>query len=241
MFSFIKNFYHPSSLLTDAEFQLMCADATVLEQDVRGVKVLLLNNRKILKIFRLRGGFSSSRIYSDALSFCRNAERLKKLGISTIGSYRLYHLSNSKNAVVIYDPLVGDTLRTLLIKNKITENDCRSLGAFVARLHTLGIYFKSLHLGNIVLSISGQLGLIDFADVRIFPWRLMLKTRVRSFKRLLRYHEDVKILGKKNCELILASYIKSSGLNAYQSDSLRSQIKNIYSNVIDSHNKESND
>lgn len=217
-------FIRPSKLLSDTDFAVLSKTASVLEQDVRGVKVLLLENGSILKIFRLRGVFSSSRIYSNARSFCRNAERLKKLGISSIGACHLYHFSNSSNTVVIYQPLVGDTLKTLFYENKVSENDCVNLGYFMAKLHANGIHFKSLHLGNIVRTLSGELGLIDIADMRIFPWRLMLKTRIRSFKRFLRYQEDIKMIGKKNWELIMASYIETSGLKSYQVDYLRSEI-----------------
>lgn len=224
MKAYSNSFMQHSKLLSDSDFNDLCKTASVLERDVRGVKVLRLEDGNILKIFRLRGFFSSSRIYSNARSFCRNATRLKKLGISTVKDCQLYHFSNASNTVVVYKPLEGDTLKTLFYGIKATEQDCVNLGCFVAKLHTLGIHFKSLHLGNIVRTHSGELGLIDIADMRIFPWQLMLKTRVRGFKRFLRYQEDIKIIGKHNWELILASYIESSGLNGSEAQYFRSQI-----------------
>jgi hypothetical protein len=229
--SFFKSFIRPSKLLSDREFDYLCKTASILEQDVRGLKVLLLENGNILKIFRLRGLFSSSRVYSNARSFCRNAERLRTLGISTIGKCDLFHLPHSSNTIVIYEPLAGDTLKKLFYENKLFEKDYINVGLFVAKLHNLGIHFKSLHFGNIVRTPTGELGLIDISDMRIFPWKLMLKTRLRGFKRFLRYQEDVKKMGKRNWELVLASYIESSGFKSDQAEYLRSGIDSLNLNL----------
>src|SRR5687768_2391159 len=94
-----------SHLLSNSEFEAMKIDARILEQDERGVKVLLLANGQLLKIFRLRGLFTSSRIYSNARSFCRNAQRLSKLTIPTVSIIQLYHFKNSSNTAVLYKPL----------------------------------------------------------------------------------------------------------------------------------------
>lgn len=222
-----------SKLLTEDAFAALCEGATVLEQDVRGVKVWQLTNGKILKVFRLRGIFTSNRIYSNARSFCRNANRLNRLGIATIGANDLFHLSKSSNTVVIYEPLKGKTLKHLLHEDGFYEKDCVNLGVFIANLHRLGIHFKSLHFGNIVRTNSGELGLIDISDMRIFPWQLMTSTRVRGFRRLLNYHEDMKMIGEKKWEVILNSYIKNSDLNSYQTSYLKSKLAKF--NQTDKH------
>ena len=224
MFSFFKQFFQPSRLLTNRDFEAMCIGASVLEQDVRGIKVWLLSNGRILKIFRLRGFFTSSRLYSNARSFCRNAERLKQLEVFTVGTCALFHLSNSSNTAVIYEPLAGETVKELLRNNGITEKDCIELGAFIANLHNLGMHFKSLHFGNIVRTLSGGFGLIDISDMKIFPWRLMLNTRIRGFERLLRYQEDIQVMGEKKWELVLSSYIENTGLNESQARVLRLKL-----------------
>ena len=84
MFSFINNFYYPSRLLSDAEFQLMCAGARISEQDEHGIKVMRLANGYKLKIFRVKKFFSGANIYSYARRFCRNAKRLSALGVTTV-------------------------------------------------------------------------------------------------------------------------------------------------------------
>ena len=202
-----------SHLLSNTQFAEMQINAHILEQDERGVKVLLLANGRILKIFRLRGFFTSSRIYSNARSFCRNAERLKKLAIPTVSIIQLYHFETSSHTAVLYEPLAGETIRYLLNNGALTDDMCSKLGAFIARLHALGIHFKSLHFGNIVMTPSGELGLIDIADMRLFPWHLQLNTRLRGFKRIVRYREDIEKLGYNRWTLLLQAYIENAHLN----------------------------
>ena len=202
-----------SHLLSNIEFAAMQTDAHILEQDERGTKVLLLADGSILKIFRLRSFFSSSRIFSNARSFCRNADRLKKLALPTVSIIQLYYFENSSHTAVLYEPLAGETIRHLLNSGALTEGTCYKQGTFFARLHGLGIHFKSLHFGNIVMTPSGELGLINIADMRIFPWHLQLNTRLRGFKRILRYREDIEILGENRWMILLQAYIENAHLN----------------------------
>ena len=221
-----------SHLLSDAQFAEMQANAHILEQDERGVKVLLLKSGYILKIFRLRGFFTSSRIYSNARSFCRNAERLKKLDIPTVSIIQLYHFETSNNSAVLYQPLKGETIRHILNSGRLQDESCFKLGAFIARLHSLGIHFKSLHFGNIVLTTAGDLGLIDIADMRIFPWHLQLSTRLRGFKRIVRYKEDIEKLGESQWGIVLQAYIENAHLNFKTgSDKMHQSINNLISKI----------
>ena len=64
------------------------------------------------------------------------------------------------------------------------------LGRFVARLHEAGIYFRSLHLGNIVLTPAGELGLIDIADLRASGNPIPRHRRLRNLKHLMRDEQD---------------------------------------------------
>ena len=65
-----------------------------------------------------------------------------------------------------------------------------ALGAFIAKLHDRGVYFRSLHLGNIVMTPEGTLGLIDIADMRFSRGQLTASQRKRNLRHLLRYPSD---------------------------------------------------
>lgn len=185
----------------------LSASAEILEQDAHGPKVMRLQNGDILKIFRVKRLISSARFYSYARRFCRNAERLRKLGIPSVAVKQLYHLANSDNTAVLYEPLQGRTLREISGKNGLDEILQARLGVFVATLHEKGVYFRSLHLGNIVLTLDNSLGLIDIADMRIFPWQLGCGRRLRNLRHMRRLKTDVAQLGKSGWDVMLNAYL----------------------------------
>lgn len=213
-----------SRLMTPAQLAQLQASGKMLEQDERGIKVTLLADGNILKVFRLRGWFSSSLVYSNARSFCRNAQRLYERNIPTVNIIQLYNFKYSTNTAVLYQPLVGETLSTLIKNSQLTHKHCMALGVFIAKLHESGIHFKSLHFGNIVLNPQGNFGLIDIADMRIFPWALHISTRLRGFERLLRYQQDIQLLGKANLAIMLNAYVDAAQLSSTKQQRLTPQL-----------------
>ncbi len=205
-----------SQLMLLKELARLQASGKTLEQDKRGIKVTLLPSGNMLKVFRLRGWFTSSLIYSNARSFCRNAQRLKELEISTVSVINLYHFKQSTDTAVIYQPLAGQTIRELLKAKQLSQEMVEKFGIFIAQLHNLGICFRSLHFGNIVLTPSLQFGLIDIADMKIYPWALFASTRLRNIKHLSRYKDDVAMLGSEDWLGFIRAYLKASSLSKAQ-------------------------
>lgn len=101
------------------------------------------------------------------------------------------------------------------------------LGKFIAELHAKGIYFRSLHLGNIVLTPDGQLGLIDIADMDIYPWKLWFSTRLRSFRHLTRYATLNQSFGISRWSLLQESYISEAKLSTLKSHWLRKKMQHF--------------
>jgi len=146
-------------------------------------------------VFRIKHTISMARFFSPALQFCRNTEQLKQLGVDTLTPVFLYHLTHKNCWAVRYRPLEGETLRGLLKKNPLPENTIADLGAYIAQLHNKGIYFRSLHPGNVVLQPNGKLGLIDVLDCgfRWFGRPLNTWQRHRNLQHFFRY-EDGKMI-----------------------------------------------
>lgn len=205
-----------SQLMTQVALKQLQATGKTLEQDKRGIKVTFLSDGSILKVFRLRGWFSSSLIYSNARSFCRNAQRLKELKILTVSVLSLHHFKQSTDTAVIYQPLAGKTIRELLKSKQLNQEMVEKLGAFIAQLHNSGVCFRSLHFGNIVLTPNFQLGLIDIADMKIYPWTLFASTRLRNIKHLSRYKNDVEMIEDKDWLDFISAYLKASNLSNQQ-------------------------
>lgn len=179
-------------LLSREQYDTWRSDAQVLEKDGHGEKVLRLADGTFLKLFRRKSWLSKTAFYPPAKRFADNAEALHKLGIPCPRVIQLYRLSSPYRSVVHYEPLAGQTLRQLLGSD--TGLDQLELFArlaeFITQLHELGVYFRSLHMGNIVLTPDNQLGLIDISDMRCLGRPLSRRMRDRNYQHLLRYESD---------------------------------------------------
>lgn len=174
-------------LIDEQHYLALRADATVLERDGHGDKVLRLADGSFLKLFRRKRLISSASWSPYAQRFADAAAALQARAIpcpQVIGVYRIAAIGRD---AVHYHPLPGTTLRQLVRDGLDAGERERLRSAFnhlVRRLHDLGIYFRSLHLGNVVLTPAGALGLIDISDIRVHRRPLSRFWRVRNLRRL---------------------------------------------------------
>ncbi|MCB5191588.1 glycosyltransferase [Methylobacillus arboreus] len=210
-----------SQILSRENFAQLCMNAEVLEQDERGIKVLQLENGHIFKVFRVRHIFSLARVYSYARQFCHNADRLKTLAIPTVEVMQLFHFEETSDTAVLYKPLPGHTLRQLSMSSLLSLELMQDFGRFVARLHQDGIYFRSLHFGNVVRTPQGEFGLIDIADLNAYRYSLTESQRARNFRHLQRYRDDWMVLPIASRKAFADSYFSTSQLPAKMESILR--------------------
>lgn len=169
------------------------ADGTVIERDLHGEKVIRLPDGNMLKLFRRKRLLSSAMFYPYAQRFADNCVKLKHLGIACPQAIAVFRVAGIGRDVVHYHPLPGQTVRQLItsgLEPQTADSLREQLGCFIALLHRKGVYFRSLHLGNIVLTPNGELGLIDIADLNVRRSCLMSLTRGRNMKHLQRYRDD---------------------------------------------------
>jgi hypothetical protein len=170
------------------DFLAFKAGAETIEADSFGEKVLRLADGSFLKLFRRKRLITSAVWYPYALRFVDNAEALSTLRIPVPRVVAAYRVPSIERDVVHYRPLAGTTLRVLIRRGLNAEDERRLkclFTGFVIRLHSLGIYFRSLHLGNVVLMPAGDLGLIDFSDLRVYRRPLPAFMRRRNLRRML--------------------------------------------------------
>ncbi|MCC4260214.1 toluene tolerance protein [Pseudomonas aestusnigri] len=182
-------------LLSEEQFESWRLDARVLEKDRYGEKVLLLSDGTMLKLFRRKSWFSKTLFFPPAERFAANAAALRKLDVPCPQVISTYKLLNPYRSVVHYQPLAGETLRSLLKTDPSLDQQhlFAQLASFITSLHDKGVYFRSLHLGNIVLTPDGQLGLIDISDLRCLGKSLNRNMRKRNYRHLLRYDSDFSL------------------------------------------------
>jgi serine/threonine protein kinase len=178
--------------ISRAEYESWKEGAKVLEEDRYGEKVLHLPDGTFIKLFRRKRWLSKTTLRPPAKRFADNAAELQRLGIRCPVVIGLYQMENPYRTIVHYLPLEGATLRQLLNSEPSLEQIelFAQLAEFITTLHDLGIYFRSLHLGNIVQTPDNALGLIDISDMRCLGKPLSNRMRARNYRHLLRYEED---------------------------------------------------
>ncbi|MBU6961098.1 toluene tolerance protein [Pseudomonas sp. CVAP len=180
--------------LPQAALNQMIKGARVLEADSFGPKVFLLPDGNILKLFRRKRLLSSALFRPYSKRFIDNAARLEKLGIPTLQTLTLHQLDTPGMTAVLYRPLPGETLRQLADKNGFDwQQTLPALTAFIRELHAAGVYFRSLHLGNIVVTPGNQFGLIDVADMRFLRGPLPQHLVKRNLQHFARYIDREKL------------------------------------------------
>ena len=165
----------------------------MIEADHHGEKVLLLADGTYFKLFRRKRLISSAAWYPYARRFADNADALAQLGIPCPQVIELYRVPEIDRDAVHYRALPGKTLRHAIAAG-LTEGEASRLRhefrQFVDRLHECGIYFRSCHLGNVVLTPTGEMGLIDIGDLQACGRKLGAMKRRRNYAHILRDARD---------------------------------------------------
>lgn len=156
-------------IVTANEWQQWLDGGEVIERDGRGPKVVRLEDGRLLKIFRPRRRLWLARLTPQARRFAANAAGLQARGVDTPSVGECFWLDRAQAvSACLYQPLPGVSLDRLYRQSrKQFDALLPALAAFIHSLHRRGIYFRSLHLGNVLLLPDGGLGLIDFLDLRL--------------------------------------------------------------------------
>ena len=163
----------------------------VIEQDGFGDKVMILQDGTFLKLFRRKRLITSAAIWPYAQRFADNAKKLEELGIACPKIIHVYRIPSIERDAVHYHPLPGLTLRQVRDGDTPYPDDLiERFAKFVTHIQDLGVYFRSIHLGNVVLTPEGEIGLIDISDMKIFNRPLSQWQRKRNFEHMVRDERD---------------------------------------------------
>ncbi|PQZ92570.1 MULTISPECIES: bifunctional O-antigen ligase/aminoglycoside phosphotransferase family protein [Pseudomonas] len=197
----------PVKTPTPQAFDQLCSNAHVIEADGLGPKVLRLEDGSFLKLFRARRWYTSGRFNPYSERFASNSVQLREHGIAAPTILDLYSLRDGSTAVS-YQPLPGLTLRQTLqsLDSSLRGALVERFGRYMAQLHEQGVYFRSLHLGNVLFMEDGEFGLIDVADMRLYPSALRNTLRQRNLKHMQRYPQDRSWLFESHFEQLMQGY-----------------------------------
>jgi len=207
-------------LLSGSEYDQLASGAKQLRHNLYGEKVLKTTDDRVIKLFRVKRWYSLSAIYPYSVRFQRNTMRLKAIGVPTLDVEKVFYCHKIRRHGVIYPLLEGKSLEDIAEQDGIKDELFQQLAEFIAFLHQNGVYFRSLHLGNVLVLPDGSLGLIDVADMRFSRSSLRMDQRRRNFKHLLRIAEHRELFEQFGLERFFNLYADAANLSQDQAVSL---------------------
>lgn len=212
--------------LSRQELEQLGSDARIIEQDGHGIKVLALPDGNFLKYFRRKRFLNRELLAPAAVRFTRNARRLQQLDVPTLQVRSLHRITGEPHTVAIYRPLPGETLRALLATGQVDRDLSYRIGVFMARLHRLGIFFRSVHPGNIIID-NNRAGLIDVLDMRFRPYSLLRWERRRNWLHFLRCEEDKPHWKPELVDELLAGYRDAADLPGVELATVATRVQSL--------------
>ena len=214
-------------LMSEQEYYQITQGAVELERDRHGVKVLLTPDKQIIKLIRIKRWISLSTIYPYSIRFRQNANRLISMGIASVKVKRVFYCHTIRRHGIIYSLMEGNSLEKVADQEGLSPDLFMKLADFIALLHRKGVYFRSLHLGNILLLPDGGFGLIDVADMRFSKFPLRVDQRKRNFRHLFRNLQQRSIFVQFGLESFLDMYLEAAGLDESKSNKIRALAETI--------------
>lgn len=206
-----------TSRITLSNYNSLIDRCKVIEQDAYGEKVLIAPAGNYIKIFRTKRLLSTAIFRPYALRFQSNAEKLARLAVPTVQVCSVSYCPGNRRHLVEYRPLSGETLRAVLREGGDAEVLLKRFARFLAALHDTGVYFRSIHFGNVIVQPDSEaFGLIDIADMRIRSRPLGAVARARNFRHFLRYPEDVRCLDFFGIDRFLNIYLEAATLSGWR-------------------------
>ena len=173
---------------------------------------MLCKDDRIIKLFRIKRLLSLSFFYPYSVRFARNARHLNRVGIPSVQVEQLFYCPSIRRHGVVYPLLQGETLDHLLEESQDEDGLMSQLAKFIAELHKKKIYFRSLHLGNILQLPDGRLGLIDVADLSFSLTPLSIWQRRRNFRHLLRRPEHRVVFEQFGIDRFIEYYLDAADI-----------------------------
>ncbi len=177
--------------LPENDFNTLIEGAELLEKDGLGPKVYATPDRRIVKLFRVKRLISSNLLRAYARRFAANSTALADIGVAALNVEFFGKVPHIARQIVIYPMMPGVSLREASRGNHpgAAGELMRRFGFFLAVLHEKGVFFRSLHFGNVLVDGDGM-SLIDILDLKVFKKPLPENKRIRNIRFLAKYPED---------------------------------------------------
>lgn len=212
--------------VSQADFDLMIEGAKVLERQQGGLlSALRTPDKRIIKLWQRRKGFSSDSIRPYSKRFADNCRRLNERGIPAPLIKDRFRIRETGEHVLVYPLLPGSSLADLAEKDALPID---ALADFYAELHAAGVLFRSIHLGNVLQLDDGRLGLIDVTDCWFFSRRLGPKFRAQNIGYAWAYRGDNVYFTAEVRERMLARYLDKADLSESKTRRFEAELEEAF-------------
>lgn len=200
------------NLISPDQYQELTQNCSVLKTR-RGKPVILQTpDDQIIKHIYYRKGFSSSRIWPYAVRFINNSKKLALRGFIVPHIVTAYQCKELACDILVYPMIPGMSVRQHFREDNL--DPLKKTPEFIASLHEAGIYFRDLHLENIVITRSdNSFALIDLASAKCQRKPLSHNMRARNVRHLFEEADDSVILSQYGKPLFLEQYCYASGID----------------------------
>lgn len=211
------------NILTNEQFITLIQDpqAKILSDSTEGPKVLQKHNGDIVKIF-----YSSKKnsliSLPHALRFSRSAQGLTAAGVLAPHIKALAYYPAKKAYILTYTEIPGQDFRALT--SPTNPLLLEKLPLFLAKLHQKGVFYRGIHLGNVLLTPNEEIALIDITNVHIRHKPLSLKQRAKNLAHFVYYWRDTVVFRAYRRKHFLEQYALAAKLNNEELQQLRRLI-----------------
>jgi len=196
-------------IVTYNELTAFIAENEVVLGTAERPGLMLTPDNEIVKSFYRRKRFSTSTFIPQAMRFVRNGRKLLEKGIVGPVANDVIYCPEIPVHMVIYQKLAGDDLREMCAAGKI---QCLvRLPEYLADLHDRGIFFRAIHLGNILFD-GANMAIIDVSDLSTKNQPLNVFQRVRNFAHLLNSEDDKAYFASFGVHDFITAYLKAAAL-----------------------------
>lgn len=202
------------NFLTKMELDEIVKDSTVLLGFAERPGILITSKNEIAKFFYKRKRFSTSTIKPQAKRFEKNGIRLKQIEIKAPLVKEIHYCKDISGHLVIYDMINGEDYRELCGKGD--ADYLSDLPGFLTHLHQLGVYFRAIHLGNLIKCPSGEIALVDISDLSVRSRGLSVFRRARNLAHLIDTKEDIGYFNQYGLHKFLSEYFEASDFSKLQ-------------------------
>jgi tRNA A-37 threonylcarbamoyl transferase component Bud32 len=168
--------------------------------------LMLTPDGEVVKFFYRRKKISTGTFLPQAQRFTTNSRKLLERDIPAPLVKDLIYCNEIPVHMVVYDRIEGKDLRELCQTDGV--NGLAHLPDYFAHLHKKGIYFRAVHLGNILIH-ADEISLLDISDLTTQSSPLGIFQRARNLAHLFNTEHDKAYFVTYGLDRFVQEYVAS--------------------------------